>query len=176
MFKRAVFSMGLMVAGSAWAQSQLKMQEAPAAVKLAGDDGELVKDGSPWDSSMLKGKVMMLVYVDPDEADLNEKLTEKLQTEKFDLEKFGSVAVINMAATWKPNMIINSVLKGKQEKYAHTLYVKDMKKKLVQAWGLKDDGYHVLLFNKAGALILDKSGKFSDADIDAFVKLVKENL
>lgn len=177
MLKKAMMVLGsFMLAESAWAQSQLKMQEIPPAVTLAGEEGELVKNGAPWDSTTLKNKVTMLVYVDPDEGDLNDKLTERLQAEKFDLDKFGSVAVINMAATWKPNMVINSVLRGKQEKYSNTLYVKDMKKKLVNAWGLKDDSYHVLLFNKSGALIHDKFGKFSDADIEAFVKLVKESI
>lgn len=177
MFKKFMtVYLGLMLSVSALAQSQLKMQEVPPAVKLSGEEGELVKDGSPWDSASLPGKVMMIVYVDPDEGDLNEKLTERLTAEKLDLDKFGSVAIINMATSWKPNLVINSVLKGKQEKYINTLYVKDMKKKLVNAWGLKDDSYHVLMFNKSGALIFDKHGKFSDTDIEAFVKLAKESI
>lgn len=168
--------LGLTMAGSGFAQSSLKMGESLPAVTLKGEDGEIVKNGEPWTSASVKGKITMICYVDPDEADLNNALTARLQEEKFDLDKFQSVAIVNMASTWKPNMVISSVLKGKQEEFPHTLYVKDYKKNLIKAWGLQDDTFHVILLDKNGQLILDKAGKFSQADIEAFVQLVKAKM
>lgn len=171
-----LLGMGFMMAGSAFAQSQLKMGHVPPQVVLKGEDGEIVKDGAPWTSAGLAGKVTMIVYVDPDEADVNNALTERLQEEKLPPEAFQSVAVINMAGTWKPNMVIASVLKGKQEKYPHTLYVKDYKKALIKAWGLQDDAFHVLLLDKNAQLIFDKAGRFSPAEIEVFLRLIKDKL
>ena len=81
-----------------------------------------------------------------------------------------------MAATWKPNFAISSVLAKKQQQYAHTTYVKDYTKTLVTSWGLKDDGYEVILFDKAGKVLFRRQGKVTPEDTDLFVKLVRENL
>ena len=70
--------------------------------------------------------------VDPDESDLNNHVSEALKAEKFPLEKYGSIAIINMAATWLPNFALNMKLKSKQENYKNTVYVKDLQKILVQ--------------------------------------------
>jgi len=48
--------------------------------------------------------------------------------EKFSTEKTGSVVVVNMAASWLPDVMINKKLKIKQEEYKTTVYVKDLKK------------------------------------------------
>src|SRR5690606_18223676 len=154
----------------------IEMGAVPPAVTIKGDDGALVKDGGPWESSTIKDKIIMLVYVDPDEADTNEPLAERLKAEELPLDKFGSIAVINMAATWKPNMIISSILSGKQEKFPHTVYVKDLKKILVEKWSLADDAYNVLLFDRDGKLFFKKAGKFSDSEINDFVALVKSRI
>ena len=53
-----------------------------------------------------------------------------------------------MAATWLPSFKINKKLKSKQEKYKTTVYVKDLKKRLVEKWGLSDDNNNVMLFGK----------------------------
>ena len=95
-------------------------QNAPL-LDLNGDAGGRVDD-SPWSSSELVGKVWVVVHADPDEADLNNVATEALSDKDFDLTYYGSVALINMAATWKPNIAIDYILKGKQEKYPSTPY------------------------------------------------------
>lgn len=146
------------------------------SIVLDGENGGLVKDKSAWKSESLIGHVTLLVYVDPDDSDLNEAFTERLKKEDFGPERFKSYAIINMAATWKPNFAISSVLERKQQQYQHTTYVKDYKRHLVSSWGLKDDGYEVILFDKAGKVLFRRQGKISSEDTDLFVKLVKENL
>jgi hypothetical protein len=148
----------------------------PAVVGLSGQTGGEVRDGSPWTSASLKDAVSMLVYVDPDEKDLNEDLAKRLKAEKFDHQYFKSVAIINMKATWKPNAILNAMLKRKQESYPDTLYVKDYDSVLVKEWGLADQTYDVLLFDREGQVLFRKDGKLSDQEIETFVSLVRDNL
>jgi len=88
----------------------------PPKLVLNGANGGKT-DGSSWSSQTLKGKVHVLFYVDPDEKDLNEPLVQALKKRHFDRKKYGTVAVINLAATWKPNVIIEALLKKKQKEF-----------------------------------------------------------
>jgi YtfJ family uncharacterized protein len=133
-------------------------------------------DGNPWNSEELKGKVHVLFYVDPDEKDTNNEASDALDREKFPSEKFQSVAIINMAATWLPNFAISSSLEEKQKRYPRTIYVRDFKKVLVHAWKIADDSSNVLAFDKSGRLIFRKDGKLSPEDIQKLIKAIRSNL
>lgn len=150
--------------------------EKPPKVTLQGDAGGYVKDGSAWSSTMIKDKVYVMFYVDPDEKDKNEHFAEALKKRHFDRSKFGSIAVINMAATWKPNFIIQKILESKQKKYKDTIYVMDKKKVLVDKWGLADDESDILLFDKEGKVIFYKAGRMSDEDIEKIMHLIELNI
>jgi len=154
---------------------ELPVGEKPVTVDLDGKLGSRV-DGSPWSSSELKDKVYVLVYSDPDEADLNNAATEALKAENFPADKYGSVAVINMAATWLPNAAINIILKGKQEDYPSTIYVRDFKKALVKKWNLADDSNNILVFDKMGTVVFSRDGQLNDADIKTMIKAIRDNL
>ena len=79
-------------------------------------------DGTPWSSEeLVSGKIIILFHVDPDESELNNHVTEALKAEKFSTEKTGSVVVVNMAASWLPDVTINKKLKIKQEEYKTTV-------------------------------------------------------
>jgi uncharacterized protein len=133
-------------------------------------------DGTPWSSEEFRGKVHVLFYVDPDEKDTNNETSEALDREKFSSDKFQSIAVINMAATFMPNFLISSSLKEKQEKYPRTLYVRDYKKAMVNEWELADDSSNVLAFDKQGKIIFRKDGKLTQEEINQLIKVIKENL
>ena len=150
----------------------LQMNAVAPEVTLEGDKGAQL-DGTPWHSSSLKGKVHLLFYVDPDERDTNSAFSEALKAQELDRSKFASVAIINMAATWMPNFAIASKLKAKQERYPDTLYVKDLKKVLVQSWEIADDSSNVMVFDKGGNLIYLKEGKISSYEIPEVIALIK---
>jgi predicted transcriptional regulator len=162
----------LLVTGSIFA---IELGKVPPKVTLSGELGAKV-DGGAWTSSMLKGKIYTLFYVDPDKKDLNNALADALKARKFDRSKVNSVAVINLAATWIPNAILESMLKKKQKKFSHTIYVKDKKKVLVKKWNLADDNSDILIFDKRGKLIYKKFGKVTDKEIPAIIKLIEKNL
>jgi predicted transcriptional regulator len=114
--------------------------------------------------------------VDPDEKDTNNAASEALDKEKFPAEKFQSVAVINMAATWLPNFAISMSVEEKQKRYPRTVYVRDYKKVLVNAWKIADDSSDILAFDKQGRLIFRKDGKLAAEDVQKLIQAVKDNL
>ena len=155
--------------------SELPIGKVPPTIILEGDTGGRL-DGTKWSSEELSGKIFILFYVDPDEADLNNHVSEAIKAKKFPRIKYGSVAVINMAATWKPNFAINMKLKSKQEEYKSTVYVKDLQKVLVEKWGLDDDNNDVIVFGKDGQVLFSVDGKFSDSQVGEIISVIENNL
>ena len=161
---------------SALTFAELPIGEIPPKIVLEGDLGGRL-DGTPWSSEeLVSGKVLVLFYVDPDESDLNNHVSEALKAENFPEEKYGSVAVVNMDATWLPNLAINIKLKSKQDEHKSTVYVKDLEKTLVKKWGLSDDNSDVMLFGKDGKVLYSIDGKFTDAQVQEIIQAVKDNL
>ena len=156
--------------------AELPLGKIPPKILLEGDLGGRL-DGTAWNSEeLISGKVMVLFYVDPDEADLNNHVSDALKAENFPLDKYGSLGVANMGATWLPNFTINIKLKSKQEKHKATIYVKDLEKTIVKTWGLSDDDSDIILFGKDGKVLYSYDGKFSDAQVKEIVQAVKDNL
>lgn len=153
----------------------IEVGQIPPVVHITGENGGNVAGGE-WHSSMLKGKVYTLFYVDPDKKDLNNPLADALSAKKFDRSKMGSVAIINLAATWMPNALIESKLKQKQKKFPDTVYVKDKKKILVKKWQLADDNSDIVIFDKKGKVIYKKFGKVSKNEIKKVIALIEKNL
>ena len=156
--------------------AELPLGKIPPKIVLEGDLGGRL-DGTAWNSEeLISGKVMVLFYVDPDESELNNHVSDALKAENFPLDKYGSIGMANMGATWLPNFAINIKLKSKQEKYKSTIYVKDLKKTVVNKWGLSDDNSDVILFGKDGKVLYSFDGKFSDAQVKEIIQAVKDNL
>ena len=144
-------------------------------ITLSGDAGGRV-DGQPWSSQMLKDKVWMVFYVAPSHRDDNQELKDALHAAAFPSDKYGSVAVINMASSWLPNSIIASALQSNQEKYPLVTYVKDMNKALVTQWHLADNAFAMLLLDPQGQVISAKEGDLSKEEIAATIALIKKTI
>jgi predicted transcriptional regulator len=153
----------------------LEVGQMPSTLTLEGDKGGLVTGGA-FSSTILRDKVYVLFYVDPDEKDMNEHVTKVLKAEKFDRANYGSVAIINMAATWLPNFAIASKLKKKQEEFPDTIYAKDLESVLVKEWDLEDDSSNVVLFGKDGKVLFLVKGKLSDENVAELISIIKVNL
>ena len=149
--------------------------EIPPKVELKEKLGGRL-DGTPWSSEELRGKVYVLFYVDPDERDTNNDASEALLREKLSRDKFQSVGIMNMAATWLPNFAISSGLKDKQKRYPTTIYVRDYKKVLVNTWKIADDSSNVLAFDREGKLIFRKDGKLTTEEIHTLIKVIRDHL
>jgi len=165
----------LVCALSQAALAEVQIGQTPPRVELRDKLGGRL-DGTPWNSEELRGKVHVLFYVDPDKKDLNDETSEAIRKENFPSEKFQSVAIINMAATWLPNFAISSSLEEKQKSYPRTIYVRDYMRVVVQAWGIADDESDVLAFDNAGRLIFRKDGKLTPEEIQRLIQFIRENL
>jgi len=149
----------------------------PKEVNLNGENGGMAKDGSQWNSKSLKDKVYVMFYVDPDEKDLNEDFSDALKAKHYrEKGAFGSIAIINLAATWKPNIIIESILKSKQKEFPETIYVKDKNSVLVKEWNLADDNNDILIFDKEGKVLFYKAGKMSEDDMQKAFTIIEEHI
>jgi len=156
--------------------AELPIGEIPPKVVLKDDLGGRL-DGTQWSSEeLVSGKVIVLFYVDPDESELNNHVSDALKAENYPKEKYGSIGMANMAATWLPNFAINMKLKSKQEQYKSTVYVKDLEKTLVKKWGLSDDNSDVVVFGKDGRVLHSVDGKFTGVQVKEIVKVVWDNL
>ena len=156
--------------------AELPIGVIPPKVVLKDDLGGRI-DGTQWNSEeLVSGKVIVLFYVDPDESELNNHVSDALKAENYPKEKYGSIGMANMAATWLPNFAINMKLKSKQEKHKETVYVKDLDKTLVKKWGLSDDNSDVVVFGKDGRVIYSVDGKFTDTQVKEIIKLIWDNL
>ncbi len=153
----------------------LEVGKTAPEITLSGDAGGRL-DGSSWSSSELKDKVHLLFYVDPDEKDLNNAFSDAVKAAELDRSRFASVAIINMAATLKPNFAINAALKEKHKKFKKTLYLKDMDKLLVSKWNLDDDNSDIIVFDKEGKVIFYHAGKVDEAMTQEVIALIKENI
>ena len=147
---------------------------APQVI-LQGKNGGRV-NGTAWNSDELRGKVHAVFYVDPDAQKLNEHVEQALKKEAFPRDRYASVAIVNMKATWIPNFLIAKRLKKKQDEFTSTTFVKDKNKLLVKEWGLTDNSYHVVAFDKNGNLLFSQGSKMSDEDVNKLISVIRSNL
>jgi len=155
--------------------SALQTGETLPLLTLKNDEGGNL-DGTPFSSDALKGRVNIIFYVDPDEKDMHKMFINALRAEAFDLNRFASVAIINMDATWLPNFAIAAALKQKQEEFPHTLYVKDMHKKGERLWRLSDKTSDIIITDKKGTVIYVHKGEVPKNDYESIFSLIKEHL
>lgn len=164
-----------------WLFAELPVGSTPASVVLSGDDGGYVDGRGDFDSTTLTGKVSIIFYVDPDERDLNEKVSEALGDDKIideasDAGKFASYAIINMAATWLPNMVLEGLIEDSQKEFPDTNYVFDMDEILHKKWNIATDSNDIIVLDMEGNVAFSKDGKLSDADIQSMLKAIHDSL
>lgn len=167
----AFFALALACPSLAYAA--LPVGKSPSKVVLKGDLGGKVSGGS-WSSSEIAGKPTLIFYVDPDESELNDHVSDALKKAGFNESLFHSVAIINMDATWLPNGIIQGKLEDKQKEFPRTIYVRDNEKVLVKRWGLGDDTYSISLLDASGKVLFSKDGKLSGGETKKLVNLLGE--
>jgi len=169
----AVITTAALLTALGASSADIRTGAVPPAITLEGADGGRL-DGAPWSSRDMKGRVTVLFYVDPDCKDRNEHVAEAIRTRHYPGDRFGSVAVVNLAATWKPKWIIGAILRRKQKKYPRTVYVFDRRKVLVREWGLADDDYEIAAFDPAGRVLFRKAGRFSDGDVKSLLHVLDD--
>jgi len=98
----------------------LTVGEIPPSATLSGENGGCI-DGSEWSADTLHGKVYVLFYIDPDHKEDMDAFIDELHTKNYDPAMYGSIAIINLQATWLPNFAIEKKLQAKQKEFPNTL-------------------------------------------------------
>jgi len=152
----------------------LTLNEIPKEVILDGKNGGLLNEKS-WNSTTVKDKLHLLLYVNPNKKEDNEAFINALHQKNYDLKKYGLIAIINLKAIWLPNFAIEKMLEKKQQEFPSTIYVKDKTKYLEKEWNLENNS-NLLIFDKEGKLIYQKSGTIMLEDMSTIFKLIEKNL
>ena len=126
-----------------------------------------------WNSDSLKGKVHTILYMDPDKREATQGLLDALGGLKLSSNRYTTVAIINLAATWLPNSIIQSKLKSKQKDLKNMEYIFDKDRYLVKKWNLKDNDSNVIITNSKNRVVYQKSGNFTQKDIKQIISIIK---
>lgn len=151
----------------------LELQKPIPPVTLEGQTGGRL-DKTGWSSEELKGKVGVVFYVDPDHKNRNNDFSEALKEKKYSLEKYQSVAIINLKATWMPNFAIRSALKKKQLKYPNTTYLEDKKKHIVKMWDVKNGDSDIIITDKNGIVVYFYYGKMDATEIEKALAIMEK--
>lgn len=129
-------------------------------VELSGTDGGYL-NANNWNSADMDAKVNIVFYVDPDLKDLNDRFAKELEDLHLSSKELKVFVIINMKASWIPNVLIDSVLESKQKQFPDAQYVKDNNRVLVKKWTLKDDDYDVIVVDKKHEVLFSHTGKIT---------------
>ncbi|OQW97242.1 MAG: hypothetical protein BWK74_06665 [Desulfobacteraceae bacterium A6] len=120
------------------------------------------------------GKVFLVTYVDPDEADLNEHFADAMKKAKDDGllkdETYKGIGIADCAATWKPNVAIRAIA-GRKAKKFNTIILFDYDASLRNAWGLGKDTSNVILMDKNRVCRAIVRGRVPNEKVAEIVKL-----
>jgi predicted transcriptional regulator len=131
-------------------------------------------DGNLFSMDSWKGRVLFINYVDPDESDLNEHLTDAMKAAKNDgrlkEETYKGIGIADCAATWKPDFLIRAIAGRKAEKY-NTVILFDYDAQLRKAWGLQKDTSNIILLDKNRSVAAIVRGKVPQDRVERLVQL-----
>ena len=137
----------------------------------------LALDGKPTKLPYWGEKNLMIFYVDPDRHKQNEDFTIELeQNHRADSENIYGFGVMNLKdAPMIPNGMARNMARKRTEKNGATVLA-DQERTLSTAWGLGDcNNKFVLMFvNKEGELVFLRKGELSEADKQAFYKVLDQ--
>ena len=144
-------------------------------VTLEKENGGTSND-KPWHTTSLKGKVHVVLYMDPDERKGTQPLLDALNQLDVDPKAYSTVAIVNLSATWMPDYILESILSKKQKELKNTSFIFDKEKILVKKWQMIDDESNILIVDKSLKVIYRKIGKISSKEIEKIVALIHQNI
>ncbi len=134
-------------------------------------------DGKTYSMASWEGKVLLINYVDPDAADLNEHFTDAMKKAKeagrLTDEHYKGIGIADCAATWKPNFAIRSIAGRKAKKYNTTILF-DYDGSLRKAWGLQKDSANAVLLDKDRICRAINRGRVPDDQVEKLVQLAVE--
>ena len=144
---------------------------------LEGKNGSYA-DGRRWDSSILQGKITLLVYFDPDERDKGKIFMPILEAFERDLDfsKFQTIFIVNLESTLIPSILIKAAIRSQSKNHLERNYIFDGKSVLVQNWGLDENEYITLVINEKSRVVFSHTGKWKEGEILILDSLIRSLL
>ncbi len=132
-------------------------------------------DGNVFTLNSWAGKVLLINYVDPDEADMNDHFTDAMKkavdTGRLSRDHYKGIGIADCAAApYKPNFLIRTIAGKKAKKY-HTTILFDYDASLRNSWGLTKDSANAVLLDKTGTCRFISRGRVPDAKVAEVVDL-----
>jgi len=159
--------------GSTFLLYALHIGEIPVSVTLDKANGG-TSQKTAWHSDTLKGRVHTLIYMDPDKRDDTKLLLDALAQLNDVNDKYSTVAIVNLAATWMPDSILEAKLKSKQKELKNMEYIFDKTKFLVKKWHFRDDASNVLVLDTQSRVMYMKTGLFTPQDVVEILKEIEQ--
>jgi len=144
-------------------------------VTLEKENGGTSYD-KPWHATSLKGKVHLVLYMDPDERKGTQPLLDALNQLEVDPKEYSTIAIVNLSATWMPDYILESILSKKQKELKNTSFVFDKEKMLVRKWQMRDDASNILIVDKNSKILYQKVGNASNEEVADILKMLSDML
>jgi len=166
----AVFFVLLWCAVPAWA-AELKVGDKASDFSLKDSLGNVYT----LDSDAFKGRVVSILYTDPDEKNLNSHVEDALLKDKgLDRDKtYKGFGIANLKATMLPNFIIKGIIKDKKEKTGAIILL-DYDYTIINLWGLKNDSSDVVVLDKERICRYIYNGKLPPEEVTKLVNVIKE--
>ena len=134
-------------------------------------------DGTAYNMQSWAGKVLLINYNDPDEADMNEHFTDAMKKAKDDGlirdADYKGIGIADCKATWKPDALIK-IIGGKKAKKYNTVILFDYDASLRNAWELKEDSANAILIDKDGVCRAIVRGRVPDDQVATLVQLAAD--
>jgi predicted transcriptional regulator len=166
----ALVLLGWLLGVGAGPARAVELAEGMAAPDMAFTDAE----GRVHRLEQWRGRVLLVNYTDPDEADLNEHFTDAMKQAKdqgrLRDERYKGIGIADCEATWKPNLLIRAIAGQKAKKY-NTVILFDEQAALRRAWGLARDTANAVLLDRQGICRAIVRGRVPDADVARIVDL-----
>ena len=103
-------------------------------------------DNNPKDIPYLGEKVVMVLYTDPDEKDVNDPLSNAVKAKKFPDAKYQGIGIANCKDTWIPDAAIRMKARQKQEQFPGSVILLDEDKTVSKSWELGEcNNYGVVI-------------------------------
>jgi len=124
------------------------------------------------------GKVLVINYVDPDEADLNEHFNEALDEARdvahiLSADTYKAIGIGDCASTWKPDFAIRIIAGNKAKKFKTTILF-DYDATLRNAWGLSRDTSNIIILDKNRTCRAIVRGRVPDEQVASLVQLTAD--
>ncbi len=160
---------------NAFAQELLELgKEAPFA-QLSEENGGFFKTKEAWKTKDIVGEPTVVMYIDPDNEKDNVHVEEKIK-ETFKDSKMRIFGIANLEATKLPFFAVKMKLKKRERDNESLKIVLDKNKVIQTLWGLSEDMYHVLFFDKKGILQFMKHGVLNQEELETLINVIKKNI